>query len=94
MVRAGRRVASEEVQLRGARLAAALRSRREQADWSQDRLAEESGVKRDTLRAIEEGRTHEPGFFNVVDLARELRLVVAELVDQVDGGEAADGVAP
>lgn len=59
-----------------ARLVAARRHRR----MTQDELARRAGVKLDTLRAIEQGRTRNPGIFTVLRLANELDVSLDALV--------------
>lgn len=76
---AGRKPTSEERQDRGKRLAGLLRQRRDRKGLSQQLVAEQSRIAYTTLRKIESGETHDPGFFTVVDIARVLGLTLDEL---------------
>jgi len=64
---------------RGAQLGARLREARQTAGLSQQELASRSGVNLDTLRAIEQGRTQNPGIFTVRQLALRLGVGLDEL---------------
>lgn len=57
-----------------------LRRRRERAGLTQDELARRAEVKVDTLRAIEQGRTLNPGIMTVLRLADVLAVSLDELV--------------
>ncbi len=83
MVQPGRKATSPLAIERGARLAHTLRASREEHRWAQTRLAQIAGVGVETLRKIEGGRTCDPGFFTVVDLARALDLDLADLVSHL-----------
>jgi transcriptional regulator with XRE-family HTH domain len=90
MARLGRRTASLALLQRGAHLARALQDRRNEREWSRPQLARIAGVEIDTLRKIEIGQTHDPGFFTVVDLARALGLNLAELAERTQTADASD----
>lgn len=62
---------------RSERLIEALRAARLGADLSQQELAERARVSIGTVRAIETGRTVEPGYFTVLALAETLHLDLA-----------------
>jgi transcriptional regulator with XRE-family HTH domain len=53
---------------------------RRQAGWSQDELARRAGLKLDTLRAIEQGRTLNPGVLTMRAVARALGVSLDSLV--------------
>lgn len=57
-----------------------LRVLREGRGWSQGRLAEEVGVSRQTINAIETGR-YDPSLTLAVHLARHFGTTVEELFD-------------
>ena len=82
MARPGRRAASPALVQRGLHLARVLREGRDARDWSRPELARVAQVEADTLRRIEVGQTHDPGFFTVIDLARALDLNLAELAER------------
>jgi transcriptional regulator with XRE-family HTH domain len=92
MAQPGRRTASPALLQRGAYLASALRDRRNERQWSRPQLARIAGVEIDTLRRIEVGLTHDPGFFTVIDLARALGLNLAELAERTQTADASDEV--
>jgi ribosome-binding protein aMBF1 (putative translation factor) len=94
MARSGRRAASPALVQRGRRLAHVLRDSRDARDWSRPELARAAQVEADTLRRIESGQTHDPGFFTVVDLARALGLNLAELADHTLPPDASGEVLP
>jgi transcriptional regulator with XRE-family HTH domain len=94
MARPGRRAASPALVQRGQRLARALRDSRDAREWSQAELARAAQVEADTLRKIEIGKTHDPGFFTVVDLARALELNLAELAVRTQPLDASGEVLP
>jgi transcriptional regulator with XRE-family HTH domain len=60
----------------GVRLAAARR----RTGLTQEELARRAGVKLDTVRAIEQGRTRNPGIFTVLLLADQLGVTLDALV--------------
>ncbi|MFV8141860.1 helix-turn-helix domain-containing protein [Mycolicibacterium senegalense] len=62
-----------------AALALVLRRRREDLQWSRDRLGRTTGLSVATVRAIETGRVREPGFFTVLAMAHALGLGLSEL---------------
>jgi transcriptional regulator with XRE-family HTH domain len=88
MGRLGRRAASPALVQRGARLADVLKARREEREWSRSQLARAAQVEIDTLRRIEIYRTHDPGFFTVVDIAHALGLNLMELAEQTQTPDA------
>lgn len=90
MARPGRRTASPALLQRGAYLARALQDRRNERELSRPQLARIAGVEIDTLRRIEIGQTHDPGFFTVVDLAGALELNLAELAERTQTADASD----
>jgi transcriptional regulator with XRE-family HTH domain len=61
-------------------LGARLRLAREAAGLTQDALAARSGVKLDTLRSIEQGRTRNPGVHTLARLVQQLQLSLDALV--------------
>jgi len=65
---------------RGVRLAEKLKKRREHIGYTQEKLADISGVRIDTLRAIEGKKVPQPGVFTLSDLATALEIAVEELV--------------
>lgn len=68
-----------------AALAQLLRRRREELQWSRDRLGRATGLSAATVRAIETGRVQEPGFFTVVTMARAMGIGLSELGDTAGG---------
>lgn len=64
---------------RGHALAQQLRQRREGLGKTQAEIAETARLPLDTLRALEQGKSANPGVFFVVDLARVLGVTVEEL---------------
>jgi transcriptional regulator with XRE-family HTH domain len=56
-----------------------LRAAREARNLTQSELSVRSGVQLDTLRAIEQGRTTNPGVMTVLRLADELRTTIDQL---------------
>ena len=94
MARPGRRPASPALVQRGVRLARVLRDGRDEREWSRPELAREAQVELETLRKIEIGQTHDPGFFTVVDLARALELNLAELAARTQPPDASGEVLP
>jgi transcriptional regulator with XRE-family HTH domain len=72
------RLTAEQHQ-RGLALARELSQRREGLGKTQAEIAEAARVPLDTLRAIEHGRSANPGVFFIVDLARVLGVKVEEL---------------
>jgi transcriptional regulator with XRE-family HTH domain len=93
MVRPGRKPTSATAIQRGARLAAELRARREEQNLSQPKLAQLAAVEVETLRKIEAGRTSQPGFFTVVDLAHALGVRLADLETSTQTTDASGGVS-
>jgi transcriptional regulator with XRE-family HTH domain len=72
-VRRGRRKREDSrYAAQAARLAVQLRSRREAAGITQERLAATASVALSTVRKIETGAVVEPGYFTVVALMRAL----------------------
>jgi transcriptional regulator with XRE-family HTH domain len=69
--------------VQAARLADQLRSRREAAGITQERLAGAAGVGLSTLRKIETGAVVEPGYFTVLALMAALDISPAELPGQM-----------
>lgn len=61
-------------------LAGRLTAARHQRGLTQDELASRSGVKLDTLRAIEQGKTRNPGILTVLQLAEQLDVSLDALV--------------
>ncbi|WP_127355949.1 DUF488 family protein, N3 subclade [Actinacidiphila soli] len=72
----------------GARLAARLRSLREQEGLSRAQLAEATGVSVRTLERIETATTAAPGLFTVAALADALGVSLDELVAHAQSGSA------
>ena len=64
-----------------AALGRAVRSLRVERDWSQERLADNSGLHWTYVGGIERGERN-PSWENVVRLARGLGVSVAELADR------------
>lgn len=64
-------------------LAQLLRQRRLELHLSQQSLAQQAGIAIATLRAIESGRTVEPGFFTIVELMMALDLGVEDALGRV-----------
>jgi DNA-binding XRE family transcriptional regulator len=64
---------------RGEALAGRIAQARTRLGLTQDQLASRSGVRLDTLRAIEGRRTSGPNVFLVLDLAHVLGVSVEEL---------------
>lgn len=62
------------------RLGRRLREARERQNLTQQDLAVLSGVKLDTLRAIEQGRTPNPGVLTILRLADALDTTIDALV--------------
>jgi transcriptional regulator with XRE-family HTH domain len=71
-------------------LAVRLRRARQDAGLTQEQLAVLAGVKLDTLRAIEQGRTANPGVFSVQRLAVQLHVSI----DYLAGGSASETPGP
>jgi len=57
-----------------------LANARRRQGLTQDELARRANVKVDTVRAIEQGRTRNPGVFTLLELATELDLTLDALV--------------
>lgn len=64
-------------------LASTLKAARQQQALSQQELAQRANVAIGTVRAIEAGRTVEPGFFTVLALAHALNMDVPALLQAV-----------
>jgi len=64
-------------------LAYLLRQRRLEMQLSQQALAHRAGIAIATLRAIESGRTVEPGFFTIVELAAVLEIGIEDALERV-----------
>jgi transcriptional regulator with XRE-family HTH domain len=58
-----------ELRARSHAIVAILKARRKRLGWSQAELARRSGIPQDTIRAIEQGRNPNLGFFTVGALA-------------------------
>lgn len=70
---AGRKSISEEDKARGIALARSVKAAREAKNYRQEDLAYETGIRIDTLRAIEsEKRAFSPSVFIIADLAEFL----------------------
>lgn len=63
------------------RLAAHMRSLRRQKGWSQERLAEETGLHRTYIAGIERGLRN-PSLKNIVKIAQALDVTPAALLDE------------
>lgn len=74
-----RRPTSPEQRQRGLALARRLSERREATDKTQDEIAGAAQISTDTLRALEQGKSANPGVFFIVDVARALGVSVEEL---------------
>jgi transcriptional regulator with XRE-family HTH domain len=81
--RGRRKRAESRYAVQAARLAGQLRSRREAAGITQERLAGAAGVSLSTLRKIETGAVVEPGYFTVLALMAALGISPAELPAQM-----------
>jgi transcriptional regulator with XRE-family HTH domain len=68
--------------VQAARLAGQLRSRREAAGITQERLAGAAGVGLSTVRKIETGAVVEPGYFTVLALMAALDMSPLDLDGQ------------
>lgn len=75
----GRRRHTDRDRARGTRLAQRLRE--ERGDRSRNDVAFEAQLAPDTIKRIEDGKTLDPGFFTVADLAVVLGLELNELAD-------------
>lgn len=75
----GRRAIQERERIRAERLVASLISARDERGWSVHDLSTESGVHYETVRAVLDGRSVGPSFFNVADLARALGVSLEHL---------------
>lgn len=71
-------------------LGAAVRAARKQRGWSQERLAQESGVDRQTVNRVETA-AYAPGFHNLVAIADGLGVSLATLLPARHGVSAATG---
>jgi transcriptional regulator with XRE-family HTH domain len=76
---AGRKPTSEATRDRGERLSSALRRHRRRAGLSAQELGQRAGVSPEAIRRIEQGRTFDPGFFTVADLADILGVGINDL---------------
>jgi transcriptional regulator with XRE-family HTH domain len=61
-------------------LAVRLTAARRELGLTQSELATRAGVKLDTLRSIEQGKTRNPGILTVLRLAEELNVTLDSLV--------------
>ena len=77
----GRRETTPELTERNARLIGLLQSRRRELGLTQEQVAVRSGIGIDTFRAIEQGKSKNPGFFFIVDLSRALEISLDALAD-------------
>ena len=66
-----------------ARLGRELKSRREDFKLSQQALAERAGIAIGTVRALESGRTVDPGLFTIINVVRALELQLEDVLDRV-----------
>ncbi len=66
------------------RLAAHMRSLRRRKGWSQERLAEETGLHRTYIAGIERGLRN-PSLKNIVKIAQALGVTPAALLDELQG---------
>ena len=78
----GRRAITPEQARRSARLAERLKARREEILLTQEELADRAGIRIDTLRAIEQGKSKNPGVFFISDLALVLGVPVEHLTQR------------
>ena len=83
VARGRRKRAESRYAVQAARLAVQLRSRREAAGITQERLAGAAGVGLSTVRKIETGAVVEPGYFMVLALMAALEVSPAELPGQM-----------
>lgn len=67
------------------RLAHALRHRRERLGWTRQQLAARASLSINTLMALEQGRTEDPGFLKVGAVCRALGVVLDDLHAEVLG---------
>ena len=67
------------------KLGARLRTRRTAIGMTQRELSEVSGVRLDTLRSIEQGRTPNPGVFTVSALALAIGISIDSLIHDDTG---------
>ncbi|MCL2612391.1 MAG: DUF488 family protein [Nocardioidaceae bacterium] len=67
------------------RLAHALRDQRERLGWTRQQLASRASLSINTLMALEQGRTEDPGFFKVGAVCRALGVVLDDLHAEVSG---------
>lgn len=78
-------------------LGAVLRSEREASGLSRAELAAHAGLSTNTLMAIEQGRTQDPGIFKVAALCRALSTAIDAVIERVTlergrGAPAARGI--
>jgi len=66
------------------RLAAHIRSLRHRKGWSQERLAEETGLHRTYIAGIERGLRN-PSLKNIVKIAQALDVTASALLDELQG---------
>ncbi len=74
-----RKPTSDKERMRGVALGRRLSERRRTAKMTQGQVAAAADMSTDTLRALEQGKSANPGVFLIVDLARELGVTVEEL---------------
>lgn len=62
-----------------------MKQRSKVLNISRAELAERSGISASTIRAIEEGRTLDPGLFTVISLAVALNLDLGRMMTSLTG---------
>lgn len=85
----GRQPRSADRRAQGERLGKAIAAIRRDQRLTQQQLATRCGIAISTLRAIEAGRTSDPGVFTVFEVARALDVSVEDLLAGADGTDAA-----
>lgn len=75
----GRSPITRETRRRGDRLRVELKRAREKKDWRQQDLATQIGMSMSTLISIETGKSADPGFLNVRDIAEALGISPSRL---------------